>query len=156
MNCRPFYGHFVNVVGFESDSGCNTRPTKWRNVVMLNLTMSQYTVLLQLAFCSSTILGRLELLCKPERQYLLSCKVKAQTHMIQSGTTSAQKNEDVWFVRCDSLGVRQNSLINLRERGMNVFHLLCASTSAHSFCMFKNVGVFPRVNIDIRRTSDQR
>ena len=62
-------------------------------------------------------------------------------------------------MRCDSLGLRQNSLINLRERGMNVIHLLCAPTSAHSFYMLKNVGVFPRVNImniDARRMSNQR
>ena len=43
-----------------------------------------------------------------------------------------------------------------RERMMNVIHLLCASTSTHIFCMFKNVSVFPRVNVDARRTSDQR
>ena len=59
-------------------------------------------------------------------------------------------------MRCDSLGACQNSLINSRELGMNVIHLLCASTSAHSFYMFKNVSVVPRVNIDDRRTSDQR
>ena len=39
---------------------------------------------------------------------------------------------------------------------MNVIHLLCVSTSAHIFCMFKNVSVFPRVNVDTRRTLDQR
>ena len=39
---------------------------------------------------------------------------------------------------------------------MNIIHLLCASTSAHIFCMFKNVSVFLRVNVDARRTSDQR
>ena len=33
---------------------------------------------------------------------------------------------------------------------------LCASTDAHIFCMLKNVSVFPRVNVDARRTSDQR
>ena len=56
----------------------------------------------------------------------------------------------------DTLGVRQNSLMILRERRMNVIYLLCASTSAHIFCMLKNVNVFPCVNIDARRTSDQR
>ena len=59
-------------------------------------------------------------------------------------------------MRCNSLGVRQNSLINLRERRMNVIHLLCASISALSFCTLKNVGVFPRVNRDARGTSDLR
>ena len=39
---------------------------------------------------------------------------------------------------------------------MNVIHLLCASTSAHIFCVVKNVSVFPRVNVDVSRTSDQR
>ena len=39
---------------------------------------------------------------------------------------------------------------------MNVIHLLCASTSAHIFFMLKNVSVFPCVNMDARRTSDQR
>ena len=52
------------------------------------------------------------------------------------------KNEEFWTVRCDSLGVRQNSLTILRERRMNVIHLLCASTSAYTFCMLKNVNVF--------------
>ena len=80
---------------------------------------------------------------------------KAQSH-IQSRTPSARKNEEFWFVRCNSLGVHQNSLINLRERRMYVIHLLCASTSALSFCMFKNVSVFPRVNRDARGTSDLR
>ena len=42
------------------------------------------------------------------------------------------------------------------KRGVNVFHLLCASTSALSLFMSKNVSVFPRVNRDARRTSDQR
>ena len=59
-------------------------------------------------------------------------------------------------MRCDSLGVRQNSLMIWRERRMNVIHLLCAPTSTHIFCMFKNVSVFPRVSVDARRTSDQR
>ena len=53
-------------------------------------------------------------------------------------------------------GVRQNSLMIWRERRMNVIHLLCASTSAHILCVVKNVSVFPRKNIDARRTSDQR
>ena len=39
---------------------------------------------------------------------------------------------------------------------MNVIHLLCASTFEHIFCMFKNVSVFPRVNVDTRRTSNHR
>ena len=39
---------------------------------------------------------------------------------------------------------------------MNVIHFLCASASAHIFCMFKNVSVFPRVNVDSKRTSDRR
>ena len=39
---------------------------------------------------------------------------------------------------------------------MNVIHFLCASTAAHIFCMLKNVSVFPRVDVDARRTSDQR
>ena len=39
---------------------------------------------------------------------------------------------------------------------MNVIHLLCASTSAYTFCMFKNVNVFLRVNVDARKTLDQR
>ena len=39
---------------------------------------------------------------------------------------------------------------------MNVIHFLCASNSAHIFCMLKNVSVFPRVNVDARKTSDQR
>ena len=39
---------------------------------------------------------------------------------------------------------------------MNVINLLCVSASAHIFCMFKNVSVFPRVNVDARRTADQR
>ena len=30
---------------------------------------------------------------------------------------------------------------------MNVIHLLYASTSAYICCMFKNVSVFPRVNV---------
>ena len=64
------------------------------------------------------------------------------------------KNEEFRSVRCDSLGVR--SLMIRRERQVNVTHLLCASTSAHIFCMFKIVRVFPRVNVDARRTSDQR
>ena len=46
----------------------------------------------------------------------------------------AHKNEEFWSVRCDLLGVRQNSLM----------------------LMLKNVSVFPRVNVDARRTSDQR
>ena len=75
---------------------------------------------------------------------------------IPSRTSSAQKNAEFRSVRCDSLGVRQNSFMIWRERQMNVIHLLCASTSAHIFCMFKNVRFFPRVNIDARRTSDQR
>ena len=66
------------------------------------------------------------------------------------------KIEEFWKARCDSLGVRQNSLMILRERRMNVIHLLCASTSAHIFCMLKNMNVFPRVNVDARRASDQR
>ena len=33
---------------------------------------------------------------------------------------------------------------------------LCASTSAHIFCTLKNISVFTRVNVDARRTSDQR
>ena len=52
--------------------------------------------------------------------------------------------------------MRKNSFMILRERRKNVIHLLCASTSAHIFCMSENMGVFPRVNIDARRTSDQR
>ena len=44
----------------------------------------------------------------------------------------------------------------LPERRMNVIHLLCASTSAHTVCMLKNVNVFPRVNVDARRTSNAR
>ena len=36
--------------------------------------------------------------------------LKAQSH-IPSRTSSAPKNEEFWSVRCDSLGVRQNSLI---------------------------------------------
>ena len=47
--------------------------------------------------------------------------IKAQSH-IQSRTSSARKHEQFWFVCCDSLGVRQKSLINLRERAMNVIH----------------------------------
>ena len=43
-----------------------------------------------------------------------------------------------------------------RQRRVSVIHLLCASTSAHIFCMFKNVSFFPRVNVDARRTSDER
>ena len=39
---------------------------------------------------------------------------------------------------------------------MNVIQLLYASTSAHIFSKLKNVSVFPRVNVDVRRTSDQR
>ena len=39
---------------------------------------------------------------------------------------------------------------------MKIIHLLCASTSSHIFCIFKNVSVFPRVEIYARRTSDQR
>ena len=41
---------------------------------------------------------------------------------------------------------------------MNVIQLSCAAapTSAHIFCMLKNVSVFSRVNVDARRTSDQR
>ena len=39
---------------------------------------------------------------------------------------------------------------------MNVIHFLRASTSAHIFCMLKYVSVFPHVNVDARRTSDQR
>ena len=42
------------------------------------------------------------------------------------------------------------------ERRMNVTHLLYASTFAQIFCMFKNVSVFPRVNVDAWRTSYQR
>ena len=38
---------------------------------------------------------------------------------------------------------------------MKVIHILCASTSAHIFCMLKNVSVFPHVNVDARRTSDK-
>ena len=66
------------------------------------------------------------------------------------------KNEEFWSVRCESLGVRQNSLMIWRERLMSVIYFLCASTSAHIFCMLKNVSVFRRVNVDARRTSDQR
>ena len=40
-------------------------------------------------------------------------------------------NEEFWPVRCDSLGVRLNSLIIWRERRVNVIHLLRASTFAH-------------------------
>ena len=76
------------------------------------------------------------------------------THTIEH--VQCTKNQEFWSVRCDSLGVRQNSLMIWRERRMNVIHLLCASTFAHIFCMFKNVSVFPRVNLDARRTSDQR
>ena len=38
---------------------------------------------------------------------------------------------------------------------MNVIHLglLCASTSAHIFCMLKNAIVFPRVNVEERQSS---
>ena len=39
---------------------------------------------------------------------------------------------------------------------MNVIYSICASTSAHMFCMIKNGMVFPRVNVDARRMSDQR
>ena len=39
---------------------------------------------------------------------------------------------------------------------MNVIQFLCASTSVHIFSMLKNVSVFPRANVDARRTSDQR
>ena len=39
---------------------------------------------------------------------------------------------------------------------MNAIHFLCASTSAHIFCMIKNVSVFPRVHVAARGTSDQR
>ena len=39
---------------------------------------------------------------------------------------------------------------------MKVIHLLCALNSAHSLCMLKNVSVFPCVNVDVRRMSDQR
>ena len=38
---------------------------------------------------------------------------------------------------------------------MNVIHLLCVSTSAHIFHMLINVSVFPRVNVDARRTLHQ-
>ena len=75
---------------------------------------------------------------------------------IPSRKSSAPKNEEFLAVRCDTLGVRQNSLRIWRERQMNVIHLLCASTSAHIFCMFKNASVFPRVTVDARSTSDQR
>ena len=81
--------------------------------------------------------------------------LKAQSH-IPTRTSSAQKNEEFWSVRCDSLGVRQNSLMISRERLMNVIHLSCAPTSTHTFCMFKNVSVFSRVNVDARITLDQR
>ena len=81
---------------------------------------------------------------------------KAESH-IPSRTSSAQKMKTFGqCLRYDLLGVPQNSLMILRERRMNVIHLLCASTSAHIFCIFKNVNVFPRVNLDARRTSDQR
>ena len=43
------------------------------------------------------------------------------------------KNEEFWSVRCDSLGVRQNSLMIWRQRLMNVIHFLCASTNAQKF-----------------------
>ena len=39
-----------------------------------------------------------------------SDNLKAQSH-ISSRTSSAQKNEEFWSVRCDSLGVRQNLLM---------------------------------------------
>ena len=80
----------------------------------------------------------------------------AVTHTITP--VQRTKNEEFWSVRCDSLGVRQNSLMIWRERQINVIHLLCASTPAHIFCMFKNVSVFPRLNVYMyaRRTSDQR
>ena len=38
---------------------------------------------------------------------------------------------------------------------MNVIHLLCASASAHIFFMFKNVNVFPRVNVLVQATCDK-
>ena len=38
------------------------------------------------------------------------------------------KKEEYRTVRCDSLGVRQNSLMILRERRMNVIHSLCVSS----------------------------
>ena len=86
---------------------------------------------------------------------ILMCRqLKAKSH--QQSSTSSAKNDDFWFVHCDSLGERQNSLINFRECRIKLIHLLCTSTSAHNFCMFKNVSVFPCVNIDARRTSYQR
>ena len=39
---------------------------------------------------------------------------------------------------------------------MSVIHFLCASISAQIFCMLKNVSVSPSVNVDARKTSDQR
>ena len=89
-------------------------------------------------------------------QVYMSVAKGAVTHTITP--VQRTKNEEFWSVRCDSLGVRQNSLMIWRERRINVIHLLCASTSAHIFCMFKNVSVFPRLNVYMyaRRTSDQR
>ena len=80
---------------------------------------------------------------------------KAQSH-IPSRMSSASKHEKFWSVRCDSLGVHQKLLMIWRERRKNVIYLSCASTSAPIFCMLKNVSMFPRVNVDARRTSDQR
>ena len=70
----------------------------------------------------------------------ITIPVKAQSY-IPSRAFSTPKNEEFRSVRCDSLGVRR----------MNVIHLSCASTSAHIFCMFKNVSVFRRVNVDARK-----
>ena len=41
---------------------------------------------------------------------IVNAFIKAQSH-ISSRTSIEQKNEEFWSVRCDLLGVRQNSLM---------------------------------------------
>ena len=72
------------------------------------------------------------------------------SHTYNHARPTHKKNKEFWSVCCDSLGVRQDSLIIRRERRMNVIHSLCASTSAHMVCMRENVSIVPRVNVDSR------
>ena len=48
--------------------------------------------------------------------------VKAQSHIYTITDVQRTKNEEFRTVRCDSLGVRQNPMMILGERRMNVIH----------------------------------
>ena len=82
----------------------------------------------------------------------------ATYYQVTRTITDVQRTKIAEFlsVHCDSLGLRQKYLMIWRERRVNVIHLLCASISAHIFIfyMLKNVIVFSRVNLDVRKTLD--